>query len=174
MTVAMIDESTIVRVLIRDRIRILSWIDSFLSDAQLAEDCYQDVCAAAVAKDERFDDETHLLRWALRVGRNKSIDLARRRTRQPTVLDDDVLEALEMQWFSESSGATRIHSERIEKLRECLESLTDNSRRIVDLRYVDGLKSARIAELLGRKVESVYRALVRAHVALRECMEQSQ
>ena len=169
----MLDESTIVRVLLRDRIRILSWIDSFLDDAQLAEDCYQDVCAAAVTKEEAFADETHLLRWALRVGRNKAVDLARRRTRQPAVLDDDVLETLEVQWFRESSGATGAQAERVEKLRECLELLTDNSRRMVDLRYVDGMKSARIAELLGRNVESVYRALTRAHVALRECMEQS-
>ena len=169
----MLDESTIVRVLIRDRIRILSWIDSFLSDAQLAEDCYQDLCAAAVVKDQRFEVEAHLLRWTLRVGRNKSIDLARRRTRQPAILDDDVLQALETRWFSDSSGARRAQAERVEKLRHCLGTLSDNSRRIVELRYVDSLKSARIAELLGRKVESVYRALARAHVALRECMEQS-
>lgn len=167
----MLDEPTIVRILLRDRIRILSYLDSILGDAQLAEDCFQDVCASAVAKNERFEDETHVLRWALRVGRNKSVDLARRRTRQPMVLDEEVLEALQVQWFDNPWLASGAQAEQVDLLRQCLESLTENSRRVVDLRYVDGMKTGRIAELLERKVESVYRTLVRAHVALRECME---
>jgi len=165
----MIDESTTIRILIRERIKILSYIDSFLGDLQLSEDCFQDVCAAAVARDESFEDETHLLRWALRVGRNKSVDLARKRSRQPVILDDDSLEG---QWVAEETPPSDQQAQRIQTLRQCLDSLTENSRRIVQLRYVEGMKSGRIAESLGRKVESIYRALTRAHVALRECMEQ--
>lgn len=169
----MLDEPAIVRILLRDRIKILSYIGSFLDDLQLAEDCFQDVCAAAVAKGENFEDEKHVLRWALRVGRNKSVDISRKRSRQPVVLDDDVLESLEAQWFSETAPPSAVQAERFASLSHCLDSLTDNSRRIVDLRYVDGMKTGRIAELLGRKVESVYRSLTRAHVALRECMDQN-
>ena len=169
----MLDESTTVRILIRDRIRILSYIDSFISDLQLAEDCFQDVCAAAVARDEPFQDEVHLLRWALRVGRNKSVDLVRKQSRQPVILDEDVLESLEGQWVGAEAPETDHQAQRIQTLRRCLQSLTENSRRIVQLRYVEGMKSGRIAESMGRKVESIYRALTRAHVALRECMEQN-
>lgn len=169
----MLDESTTVRVLIRDRIKILSYIDSFLNDLALAEDCFQDVCAAAVAREESFDDETHLLRWALRVGRNKSVDLARKRSRQPVLLDDDVLDSLESQWIDAENPVSDHQVQRIQSLRRCLELLSENSRRIVHLRYLDGMKSGSIAESLGRKVESIYRALTRAHVALRECMEQN-
>ncbi len=168
----MLDESAIIRILLRDRIKILSYIDSFLSDPQLAEDCFQDVCAAAVAKGGELVDEEHVLRWALRVGRNKSVDIARKRTRQPVLLDDDVLDALEHQLTAEAP-ISDYQAERVAALRHCLDTLTDNTRRIVDLRYVDGMKTGRIAELLGRKVESVYRALTRAHVALRVCMEQN-
>ena len=41
----------------------------------------------------------------------------------------------------------------------------------VDLRYVDGRGSSRIADLLDRKVESIYRLLTRTHGVLRECMD---
>lgn len=169
----MLSQSDVVRLLLRDRIKILSYVDSFLNDAQLAEDCFQETCAAAVAKDLAFEDETHLLRWALRVGRNKSIDLVRRRTRQPVVLEDDVLDALEKQWLSTQTVASEFQADRVEKLHACLDRLTDNNRRIVDLRYNDGLKTGRIAELLGRKVESVYKALIRTHAALRACMQEN-
>lgn len=167
----MLKESDIIRTLLRDRVKILSYLDSFLGDYQMAEDSFQEVCALAVAKVDFFTEETHLLRWALSVGRNKSIDAMRRRSRQPCVLDDEILEELESQWIAESSLPLGEDVERMEILKHCLGKLSENSRRIVDLRYVDGLKSMRIAEILGRKVESVYRALTRAHVALRECME---
>lgn len=168
----MLTESSIVRILLRDRIQILSYIDSFLDDPSLAEDCYQDVCAAAVAKGEQFEEETHVLKWALRVGRNKSVDLCRKRSRQPVVLDDDVLELLEAQWMAGLAPSSDYQIDRIERLKHCLSSLTEASQRIVRLRYVDGMKTGRIAELLGRKVASVYQSLTRAHLTLRNCMEE--
>ena len=170
----MLNESDIVRSLLKDRLKILSYLDSILSDFHLAEDCYQDVCAAAVAMVDYFEDATHVLRWSLRTGRNKAIDSLRRRDRQPCALDDGALEALEKQWLAESSHPSHPSendSDRIHALKGCLGELTENSRKIVTLRYHEGLNSGRIAELLGRKVEAVYRSLARAHVVLRECME---
>ncbi len=166
----MLAESEIVRTILRERVEILSYINSFLTDPHLAEDCFQDVCAAAVSKRDFFEDATHVIRWALKVARNKAIDLARLRSRQPVVLDEDVLELLEGQWSEGMARGTMDSTVRVQALQACLEGLTEYGRRIVDLRYVDGLKSSRIADLLGRKVESIYRALTRTHVALRECM----
>ena len=166
----MLAEPEIVRMILRERVEILSYIDSFLNDAHLSEDCFQDVCVAAVVKRDFFEDATHVIRWSLRVARNKAIDLARRRSRQPVVLDEDVLELLEGRWVEGLAPGSLDLAVRVEALQTCLDGLTDYSRRIIDLRYVDGLKSSRIAELLGREVESVYRALTRTHVALRECM----
>ena len=167
----MLNESDIIRLVLRERVEILSYIDSFLSDAHLAEDCFQDVCAAAVSRAAAFDDDTHVIRWALRVARNKAIDFARTRNRQPIVLDDEVLDLLEEQWIDRQASQSQHVADRGAALRACLDSLSANTRRIVDLRYVDGLKSSRIAELLNRKVESVNRVITRAHTAQRVCME---
>lgn len=166
----MLSEPTIVRILLRDRIQILSYIDSFLGDPASAEDCYQDACAAAVAKREFFEDETHVYRWALRVGRNKAVDLCRKRSREPVLLDDDVLDSLEAQWEYQHALGADFQADRVASLKDCLSSLTEASQRIVHLRYVDGMKTGRIAGLLDRKVETVYQSLTRAHTALRKCM----
>ena len=144
----MLNESDIIRIVLRERVEILSYIDSFLSDAHLAEDCFQDVCAAAVSKAAAFDDETHVIRWSLRVARNKAIDSARTRNRQPIVLDGDVLDLLEEQWIDRGSAASDHIADRVTALRACLDSLTGHTRQVVDLRYVDGMKSSRIAEIL--------------------------
>ncbi len=167
----MLSESAIVRILLRDRIQIQAYIDSFINDSASSEDCYQDVCAAAVAKGDYFEDETHVFRWALRVGRNKAVDLCRKRSREPVLLDSDVLEMLEAQWEGQQTAGSGFQDDRIVSLRKCLAQLTDSSKRVLHLRYVDGMKTGRIASLLDRKVETVYQTLTRAHAALRKCME---
>lgn len=168
----MLSESAIVRFLLRDRIQIQSYIDSFLRDSASAEDCYQDACVAAVAKEDNyFEDEAHVFRWVLRVGRNKAVDLCRKRNREPIILDDDVLVSLEAQWDIQHDPDLGLQTERVAQLKECISSLTESSQRVVHLRYVDGIKTGRIAELMGRKAATVYQTLTRAHSTLRKCME---
>ena len=165
-----LNHQTVAMVILRERIEILAYINSFLSDAHLAEDCFQEVCSAAIGKDLPFNDETHVIRWTMTTARFKAIDLARKRTRQPILLDNDVLELLEQQWTDDVSRQPSAANVQSVVLRECLKCLTDNNRRIIELRYFDGLTSARIAELLGRNVETVYRAITRIHASLRECL----
>ena len=73
----MLNQSDVVRLLLRDRIKIQSYVDSFLNDAHLAEDCFQETCAAAVAKDLAFEDETHLSIRVIVVGGIKIWVIAR-------------------------------------------------------------------------------------------------
>ena len=166
----MLKESDTVRALLSNRIKILSYLDSIVNDFHLSEDCYQDVCAAAVSKIDYFEDAEHLLRWSFRTGRNKAIDALRRRNRQPCGLEDTVLKALEGQWQTESTHSS-FESDQTYTLKKCLQELTENGRKMVMLRYHEGMKSGKIAALMGRKVETVYRSLGRAHVSLRECMK---
>lgn len=166
-----LNRDRIVQVILRERIEILGYINSFLSDSHLAEDCFQEVCAAAISRSEPFEDESNAIRWTMSAARFKAIDLARKRSRQPILLDDDVLVLLEQQWTDDVSRHPSEANVQSIVLRECLKCLTDNNRRIIELRYFDGLTSARIAELLGRNVESVYRAITRIHTSLRDCLK---
>ena len=171
----MLSESEIVRILLRDRIQVLSYIDSFLRDPASAEDCYQEACVAAVAKeDDYFEDDAHVFRWVLRVGRNKAVDLCRKRSREPIILEDDVLLSLEAQWESLHDPNLGFQADRVTQLKACISALTESSQRIVHLRYVDGMKTGRIAELMGRKAATVYQTLTRAHTTLRKCMQPNQ
>ena len=166
-----LEQQIIVQTILRERIEILAYINSFLNDAHLAEDCFQEVCSAAVTKVDAFDDETHVIRWTLAAARNKAIDHARKRTHQPVTLDDDVLDLLEGRWVERVAEHPSDANVQSRALTHCLEQLNANNRRIVELRYFDGLKTARVAELLDRNVEAVYRALTRIHTTLKECVD---
>lgn len=166
-----LSESSIVEIIIRERISVLAYVNSMLHDAHQAEDCFQEVLTRAVTRKAEFDDETHVIRWTLAASRNKAVDLIRKKQRQPLSLEDDVLELVEDQWARKLIGNVDNSHARTRALSYCLQELTDNNRRIVELRYFDGLKSAAVAESLGRSVESIYKALTRIHASLRGCVE---
>lgn len=164
-------ESSIVEIIIRERISVLAYVNSILHDAHKAEDCFQEVLTQAITRKAEFDDETHVIRWTLAASRNKAIDVIRKKQRQPLQLEEDVLELVEAQWTQKLTGNEDNGHAQTRALSYCLQELTENNRRIVELRYFDGLKSAAVADALGRSVDSIYKALTRIHSTLRGCVE---
>ena len=59
---------------------------------------------------------------------------------------------------------------RTAALRQCLETLTENARNIVRLRFFEGLRSDQVAEKLDRKPDAVYKALQRIYDSLGDCI----
>lgn len=165
-----LSDDKIVAIIFRERNEILAYINSFLGDSHLAEDCFQEVSSAALANRDSFESETHVIRWSLRVARNKAIDFTRKRKRQPGTLPDDVLDLIEDQWASELMANQGEGARQLDYLEQCVEALSPNARQLVELRYFKGLGSSQVAKTVGKKVETVYQALARAHVALRECV----
>ena len=166
-----LSDDKILGIILRERNEILAYINSFLSDSHLSEDCFQEVSSAALANRDSFEDETHVIRWTLRVSRNKAVDFARKRQRQPQTMPDDVLDLIEQQWAAElASQLGNEKSREMEYLEQCIETLSPNARKMVELRYFEGLSSSQVAKQVGKKVETVYQSLTRAHVALRECV----
>ena len=122
----------------------------------------------AMAKGREVADEARLRVWLRRAARYKALEALREKTPRPCPLSEEVLEKLERHWepydeFAESAVA--------EMLRLCFRDLTDNQRRLLGLRYAKGLSSSEIAERLDMKVETVYRAITRAHRSLADCVQ---
>ena len=106
--------------------------------------------------------------WLRRAARYKALEALREKSRAPSPFSDEVLDKLERHWepydeFAESTVA--------EMLRVCFRDLTDKQRRLLALRYATGLSSSQIAERLDMKVETVYRAITRAHRSLADCVQ---
>jgi RNA polymerase sigma-70 factor (ECF subfamily) len=56
-------------------------------------------------------------------------------------------------------------------LMECIEAVKGEARRILEMKYAEGLKAADIAGRIGRRVEAVEMMLVRIRRALRDCID---
>jgi DNA-directed RNA polymerase specialized sigma24 family protein len=60
---------------------------------------------------------------------------------------------------------------RLELLSRCLEAVPAHSRRLLDLRYFEGLDCVAVARELGLELQVVYKRLSRLHESLRQCVE---
>lgn len=157
----------IAKTLIRERAKLHGFVWGILRDHHLAEDVFQEVTALAIDRAAQIDDETHLLRWSRTAARLKSMEMLRKKKHLARLLDADVLESLEAVW---GRGDERSSSDELDYLQECMAALTPRARRVLELRFAEGLTGSQVAQALNIKVHSVYVALGRIYATLEECI----
>jgi polyphosphate kinase len=81
---------------------------------------------------------------------------------------DSDLELLEQEWQSE---VVQPEGSRMDALRECLESLPAESRRLLKLRYFDGHNCEEVARSMGIGLPAIYKRVSRLHESLRLCID---
>jgi RNA polymerase sigma-70 factor (ECF subfamily) len=162
-----VTEDLIVRELWRHRIRLLAYIEVIVRDRDLAEDVFQEVGVAALTKRDQINDREHLVRWLGQAARFHGLTAARNRSKHARLFDSRVLDHIEAMWQREEPAATGSSGAALET---CLERLTGYNRRLIELRYRQGLTGAALAEAAGRSKNTVYVALARVHKALAECV----
>jgi len=161
-----LEADTVVAFLLRHRLRLVAVAVGIVRNPHDADDVFQQVVLSALESREQLNDPEHLLAWAVRAARHRSIDSARRK--HFGGLSDRVLDLLEAEWCDPSGG---VPSDRAEALWGCLEKLTPAARTLMKLRYFDGLPVPLIADRMGRTTDAVYQLLSRTHRALRSCVE---
>jgi RNA polymerase sigma-70 factor (ECF subfamily) len=162
-----IDEATLARLLVREHDKLAAYAWSLVRDDHLVDDILQELALIAIRKREEIVDEQHFLAWMRVTCRRTALDTYKRRKHRPHPLGDAVLDLLDAEWTERDAVASPDLSEA---LRSCLEQLTPYARRLVQMRYGEGLKTSQVARSLGRNVETIYVALTRVHRALGDCI----
>ncbi|MEO0963494.1 MAG: sigma-70 family RNA polymerase sigma factor [Planctomycetota bacterium] len=161
------EQFAVIRAILNDRDRLFAYIWSILGNVHQAEDVLQEVTIVAIEKCNEIENESAVRAWLRTVARLKSMEAIRASRRQPAAMDAAVLDQIGRAWQRLDGQKT---SDLVDALQACVNELSPKARKIVKLRYVDAMKSGEIAELLERKVATVYQALTRAHRALAECV----
>lgn len=162
----MLDQQAALRSLLKARSRLLPLIWTIVRDAHLAEDVYQELLLKVVEHSPGFESEEQLHAWSRVVARNHAINLLKHRDRGPRILDEGVLELLE-QTVGRMGGELETD---VEALRSCLGRLSGGARRVLNLRYAQGLSGQEVAQRLGIKPHSVYVTLSRVYQQLAACI----
>jgi RNA polymerase sigma-70 factor (ECF subfamily) len=162
----------LVRVLMAERNKLLAYAWSITGDFATAEDVVQEVALLAMDKGREVADEARLRVWLRRSARFKALEALRAKRRAPPPFSEEVLEKLEAHWEPYGPPGEMAEATVAELLRACYRKLSGNQRRLLSLRYAKGLHSGEIAAQLDMKVETVYRALTRAHRNLADCVQE--
>ena len=140
-----------------------------LNDPQDAEDVSQEVFLSAWKALPTFRMDAKLSTWLYRLTVNAATDQLRRRKKtESTMTLDDEEHPVDLPDPTPGPQEQAERSERADRVRTALAQLTENHRRILVLREVNGLNYDEIAEVLELTPGTVKSRLARARRELRE------
>ncbi|MBU4272537.1 MAG: sigma-70 family RNA polymerase sigma factor [Planctomycetes bacterium] len=146
---------------------VAAYITSLLRDFHRAEDVLQQVAVILVRKFGEYDSQQPFLSWALGIARLETLKEQRREARDRHVFGTDLAEQLGA-IYEQMSGQFKAY---VPMLEGCLEELDHRARKVLDLRYVEDLKPAEMAEQLCMTPGTVRVLLHRTRTTLRDCIE---
>ena len=144
--------------------RVYGYAFYLLGDHHDAEDVTERTFLAALDALDRFRDEGATFRaWLFRIAHNHVANVLRARGRRPTAPLEAAGEPADGGWSDPEGLVARADDAR--KLRAAVANLPDDRRQIIVLRFVDGLSTREIADVLERSPGAVR---VLQHRALRD------
>lgn len=161
-----LSEEEILQCLMKSRTRVSAAAWVVVSDAHAAEDIFQNVALKAMTRDVVFETEGALMSWVFITARREGIDWLRKHRREAQCLDAEILDLLDREWQVVAPSG-----EKVDALRDCIDSLPEESKRLLQLRYHDGYPCDDVARKLGVGLNAVYKRISRLHESLRECVE---
>ena len=142
--------------------RVYGYSFYLLGDHHDAEDATERTFLAALGAIDQFRDEGATFRsWLFRIAHNQLANALRARSRRR----DESLDGVREPAAADDPARLASLADDARRLRESVASLSEDRRQVVILRFVDGLTSREIGEVLGR-TEGAVRVL--QHRALRE------
>ena len=134
--------------------------------AQLAEDLTEEVFLKVLEKLDRYQDRgLPFASWVYRVAHNHLVDYFRTLPKQGTVSIDDCYDLAESR-AEKTLDQTLTHSE----LSKALKQLTEDQRRVVVLRFLQGMNIVETANTIGKTEDAVKKLQARGLMALRRAL----
>jgi RNA polymerase sigma-70 factor (ECF subfamily) len=161
------EQDRLARLLLAHRGMLLAYVLAIVRDAHLAEDVFQDASLVILKKGSGLKKESDFPVWARKVVRLEALNALRKRNKAPELLDPATLDLLEPHWGKEEGP-----QESADALRGCLEKLGPKARRLIEWRYVAGIRGNALAARLNQPANTIYVALSRIYRLLSTCIQE--
>jgi RNA polymerase sigma-70 factor (ECF subfamily) len=141
-----------------------------VNDVATAEDLTSEVFVRLVEKIDRFSYRGRpILAWLYTIARNLISDYARHSQRRPTTvpLEEQLMTQLSNPGWSAEITLTQ------QMLATALSHLTEEQRQVIILRFVEGMNSKTVAQVMDKSLGAIKALQHRALVALRQILEQN-
>jgi RNA polymerase sigma-70 factor (ECF subfamily) len=139
-----------------------------LRDEGAAQDCLQHVFIRVWNAADQYDaSRAKPMTWLSTLTRNIGIDWIRRRKPQDSTDNEAVLETLMGDQDPEADSIDAQHSER---LKDCIDTLNGQQRRVLELVYFQGFTHSELASSLSQPLGSVKSWIRRGLERLKACL----
>lgn len=165
------DTEAFCAVVERYQAAIRGYVARFVLNPEDVFDVTQETFLDAFRNIERYEPGRDVGAWLLGIARHRALHHLRTGVRRARRDRDFMTEAVH-QWQAERLGSDRSVTEsRLSVLRFCLEKLGKSARKMVRMKYADGLTANDMAGKLGARAGTVRMKLLRIRDALRECID---
>ena len=147
--------------------RVLSYLVIMVHNKDDAEELLQETATVLWSKFDEYKEGTNFGAWAISIARLKTLEFFRERKKSRMVFDDTFYEKVSAQ-AKELSDDLPV---RTEALKNCLDKLGGNQKKLLSLRFRKGLAIKKISQLTGRPLGSLYHSFSRMIIGLRNCVE---
>jgi RNA polymerase sigma-70 factor (ECF subfamily) len=137
-------------------------------DFQHGEDLVAQVAETVVLKFDEYDRTRPFIPWALGIARNLVLRHYERRAGDRLVFFEEGALAAMAAAHEEIAGES---TERLAAIRRCLTEIRGKTRRVMEMRYIDGLKPAAIGQALEMTSNAVWVMLHRGREAVARCVK---
>jgi RNA polymerase sigma-70 factor (ECF subfamily) len=155
---------------VASRHRLFAYIFGFIRNAHDSEDIFQEVWlrfAKAIAEGQDIRDQA---KWCRGTARNLVLHYWRDRRNDKVIADPDLLDLVDLAFEEQDASQAQDHwRARHEALTECIQELPERSRRLLHLKYIEGLSAEGLAARVAQSTSAVLMALSRLRRALRDC-----
>jgi len=150
-------ESALNELVKRHKRSIFTDIYLLVKDRYLAEDIFQETFIKIIntLKNGNYNEEGKFAGWAVRVGRNLTIDYMRKIKRDVTITDSEGNDIFNYLVIAEENHQDRlIKNQTYKQLKELVNLLPDEQREVLILRHWGDLSFKEIADITGVSINT--------------------
>jgi RNA polymerase sigma-70 factor (ECF subfamily) len=154
------------------RHELFSFVYALVRNVQDSEDIVQEVWLRFSVALERGVGIEKPAQWSRGTAKNLILHYWRKKGNAAVLVDSELVDLVELA-FSEGDDEweKELWQIRREVLADCVQTLPDDSRRLIVLRYDQGNPIAKIAEMVERSEGSIMMALSRLRRLLQSCVD---
>lgn len=148
-------------------LRVHSYLMILVHNKDVADELLQETATVLWAKFGEYEEGTSFGAWAVSIARLKALEYFRDRKKSRMVFEQSFYEKVS-EHAKELSGD---FDERVEALKDCLDKVPENQKKLLSMRFKKDLKITKISQLTGRPLGSLYHLFSRVMSGLRNCVE---
>lgn len=145
-------------LLLRHKINLFGYIIQRVKDRDLADDIFQETFVKAITtiRQGRYNEEGKFSAWICRIARNLIVDYFRQEKTEASVsTDDGTVDILNRKELADETVEDAIIDLQIEEdVRRLVGQLPQEQRRVLEMRYYEGLSFKEIAEQTGVSINT--------------------